>query len=44
MIRQKDKKKREELRDMGYVIIQFYESEWEKDQKKYLQKIIKAMK
>ena len=44
IIRQKDKKKREKLRDMGYVIIQFYESEWEKDQKKCLQKIIKAMK
>ena len=44
IIRQKDKKTREELRDMGYVIIQFYESEWEKDQKKCLQKIIKAMK
>ena len=44
IIRQRDKKVREKLRGMGYVIIQFYESEWEKDQKKCVQKILRAIK
>ena len=44
MIQQRDKKVREKLRGMGYVIIQFLESEWEKDQKKWIQKIINAIK
>ena len=44
MIRQKDKKVREKLRGMGYMVIQFWETEWKKDQEKYLQKILKAVK